>query len=52
MDIEEMMVDYIMNNATQEETEEFSVMLVTEFAQEKNVKIILHRCQMKNLICL
>lgn len=51
MDLEEMMIDYVLNRVTQEEVEEFSDMQTTENVREKHAKKIFHRCQMKSLIC-
>lgn len=51
MDIEEMMIDYILNRAMLGEVEEFFGYADCGFVREKHAKKIFHRCQMKSLIC-
>lgn len=51
MDIEEMMIDYILNCATPGEVEEFFGYADYGVCTRETCEEIFHRCQMKSLIC-
>lgn len=52
MDIEEMMIDYIMNHASNEEIQEFFGYADYGILQLMRAGITYHRCLIKNSICL